>query len=293
MDGDAAKAAEDFGKLAATLAAQVAGTTPRRRPKRVLPRLFLRLIRPRNCFSGDAAESQRFIFLLASLVAEPPNGVELFGILTIRSDAAARLFQTLAEAGLDIPDTLPLLPLPATSYRDVIVKPLELIARRGQSLQISTTLVDQLVADATGADALPLLAFTLSYLYQEFGAAGKITLEQYQAVGGVTRSIDMALKRALDEPDSTPRIPATKEEQFAQLRAAFIPWLARIDPESGLPVRRVAQLGEFPASSIGIVRRLIKARLLILDRRSGADVVEVAHESLLRQWPDTDELASS
>ena len=91
---------------------------------------------------------------------------------------------------MEIPDTLPLLPLPATSYRDVILKPLELIARRGQRLEISTTLVDQLVADATGADALPLLAFTLSYLYQEFGAAGKISLEQYQAVGGVARSIE-------------------------------------------------------------------------------------------------------
>ena len=84
----------------------------------------------------------------------------------------------------------------------------------------------------------------------------------------------MALKRALSEPDSSPRIPATKEEQFAQLRAAFIPWLARIDPESGLPMRRVAQLSEFPANSIGIIQRLIKARLLILDRRSGADVVK-------------------
>ena len=50
-------------------------------------------------------------------------------------------------------------------------------------------------------------------------------------------------------------------------------------------MRRVAQLGEFPASSLGVVQRLVKARLLVLDRRSGSDVVEVAHESLLRQWP--------
>ena len=33
-----------------------------------------------------------------------------------------------------------------------------------------------------------------------------------------------------------------------------------------------------------MVERLIKARLLVADRRSGADVVEIAHESLLRQW---------
>ena len=283
--GDAAQAAVDFGKLMAAMTAQSLEQRLISDPKARTPALILAVDQAEELFAAeDAAESERFIFLLASLIEAPPNGVELFSIFTIRSDSAARLFQTLADAGLDLPDTLPLLPLPATSYRDVILAPLEVIARRGQRLQIDAPLVDQLVADATGADALPLLAFTLSYLYQEFSAAGRITLEQYQAVGGVTRSIDMALKRALSEPNNSPRIPEAKAEQFAELRAAFIPWLARIDPESGLPMRRVAKLSEFPTNSIGIVQRLIKARLLILDRRSGTDVVEVAHESLLRQW---------
>lgn len=286
MAGDAAKAATDFGKLMAALATQALEQRQVSDPKARTPALILAVDQAEELLTAeDAAESHRFILLLANLIAEQPNGLELFALFTIRSDAAARLFQTLADASLELPDTLPLLPLPATSYRDVIVKPLQVIARRGQNLQISTTLIDRLVADATGADALPLLAFTLSYLYQEFGAGGKITLEQYQAVGGVTRSIDMALKRAFEEPDNSPRIPASREAQFAQLRAAFIPWLARIDPESGLPMRRVAQLEDFPTNSIGIVQRLIKVRLLTLDRRSGADVVEVAHESLLRQWP--------
>lgn len=33
------------------------------------------------------------------------------------------------------------------------------------------------------------------------------------------------------------------------------------------------------------MERLVHARLLVVDRRSGADVIEVAHESLLRRWP--------
>jgi formylglycine-generating enzyme required for sulfatase activity len=286
MGADVIKAASEFAKLMATMAAQSLEQRRVGDPKARAPLLILAVDQAEELLAAeDAAESQRFVFLLAKLMSEPPNEVEPFAIFTIRSDAAARLFHTLTDAGLELPDTLPLLPLPRTSYRDVILKPLEVIARRGQTLQISTTLVDQLVADTSGADALPLLAFTLSYLYQEFSAAGKITLEQYQAAGGVTRSIDMAIKRALAEPFNSPAIPATKEEQFAQVRAAFIPWLARIDPESGLPMRRVAQLAEFPSDAVGIVQRLIKARLLILDRRSGVDVVEVAHESLLRQWP--------
>jgi formylglycine-generating enzyme required for sulfatase activity len=47
----------------------------------------------------------------------------------------------------------------------------------------------------------------------------------------------------------------------------------------------VARLEEIPPGSRAIVTRLIDARLLVADRRSGADIVDVAHESLLRQWP--------
>ena len=50
-------------------------------------------------------------------------------------------------------------------------------------------------------------------------------------------------------------------------------------------MRRVASPEEFPQSARAMVERLIEARLLVVDRRSGTDVVEVAHESLLRQWP--------
>ena len=93
---------------------------------------------------------------------------------------------------------------------------------------------------------MPLLAFTLSHLYQEFGAGGTITVDQYEAIGGIAGSIDMALKRALAKPGDAPAIPAAREEQLACMRAAFIPWLARVDPESGLPMRRVARLDEIP-----------------------------------------------
>jgi len=235
--------------------------------------------------SDDAEESQRALFLLAKLMQDPPEGVDLFALLTIRSDNAARLFQAVAEAGLEAPETLQLLPLPQTSYRDIILKPLEVIGRRGQVLTIDPALTEQLAKDATGGDALPLLAFTLSNLYQEYSASGSLTSQQYDTMGGVAGSINMALKRALSRPTDAPAIPAAKDAQLACLRAAFVPWLARIDPESGAAMRRVARLEEFAPSERAMVERLVEARLLVADRRSGADVVEIAHESLLRQWP--------
>jgi hypothetical protein len=114
--------------------------------------------------ADDRAESERFLFLLASVMREPPAGVEPFCLFTIRADGATRLSQIIADLNLEVPETLPLLPLPQSSYRDVILKPLEVVGRRGQNLTISPTLVDRLVADATGADALPMLAFLMSHL---------------------------------------------------------------------------------------------------------------------------------
>ena len=286
MAADQAVAAAAFTKLMSEVAAL--GLDQRRivDSGAQSPALVLAIDQAEELFaSDDQPESERFLFLLAQLLSDPPQGVEPFALFTIRADRAAPLFEAMTERKLEFPETLPLLPLPQTAYRDVILKPLEVIARRGQNLTIGAPLADRLVQDATGADALPLLAFTLSHLYEDFGAGGKITLEQYEAMGGIAGSIDMALKRALSKPGAEPAIPANKDEQLACLRSAFIPWLARVDPATGLPVRRVARLEEIPSGSRAIVARLIDARLLVADRRSGADIVDVAHESLLRQWP--------
>jgi formylglycine-generating enzyme required for sulfatase activity len=290
MTDDASKAAAAFKKLMAMATAQALEQRRIGDPEAPPPAIILAIDQAEELFASDnAAESQRFLFLLAELMKDAPTGVEPFAILTIRADAAGRLFQAITDQKLEFPETLPLLPLPQTSYRDVILKPLEVVARRGQRLTIDSALADRLVADATGADALPLLAFTLSHLYQDFGAGGSITLEQYQATGGVAGSIDMALKRALAKPGDAPAIPAMRTEQLALLRAAFIPWLARIDPDSGLAMRRVARLEEIPQDARAMVDRLVEARLLVVDRRADADVVDVAHESLLRQWPELTE----
>jgi WD40 repeat protein len=286
MTADESKAAEEFIKLAILAAAQALEQRRVGDHKARAPALTLAIDQAEELFAPEnEEESKRFLSLVAKLVNNPPPDVEPFGLLTIRSDSAAKLFQTIADEGLETPDTLPLLPLPQTGYRDIILKPLEVIARRGQRLVVEPALADRLVNDATGADALPLLAFTLSHLYQNFGAAGSITQTQYEEMGGVAGSIEMALTQALARPHDEPAIPAKKEEQLAVLRAAFIPWLARIDPETNTPMRRVARLDEFHGYAHAMVERLIEARLLVADRRSGVDVIEVAHESLLRRWP--------
>jgi hypothetical protein len=283
---DKQQAAEEFTRRIAAAAAQALEQRKVGDSEARQPAVILAIDQAEELLSADnASESERFLFLLANVMRAPPTGVDIYCLFTMRADGAARLFQTIADLNLEIPETLPLLPLPQSSYRDVILKPLEVLARRGQRLTLSPELVDRLVADATGADALPLLAFTISHLYREFSVTGSLTLQQYDSLGGIAGSIDAALKQALAKPADAPAIPVAKEEQLLQLRSAFIPWLARIDPNTGVPMRRVARLDEIPLNARAMVERLIEVRLLAVDRRSDADVVEVAHESLLRQWP--------
>ena len=284
---DAGQAVASFNKLIAAAAAQA---LERRRigdSAARPPALIFAVDQAEELFgTDDTAESERFLVLLASLIRDPPPSIEPFCLFTIRADGAARLFQTIADLNLEAPETLPLLPLPSSSYRDVIVKPLDLLARRGQRVALAPALAERLTADATGGDALPLLAFTIEHLYREFAPAGSLTLEQYESIGGTSGAIEKALGRALAKPADAPAIPAGRDEQLALLRAAFIPWLARVDPDTGERTRRVAQLNELPPASRAVVERLVAARLLTVDRRTGADVVEIAHESLLRQWPE-------
>jgi formylglycine-generating enzyme required for sulfatase activity len=256
----------------------------------VAPALVLAVDQAEELFAAeDADESQRFAKLLARLVREPPAGMALFTLFAVRADAAMQLHEMLRQHAFDPPETLLLLPLPRTSYREIVLKPLDLLAERGEKVAITPDLVERLIADSTGADALPLLAFTLSSLYADFAAAGTIGLEQYEVAGGVAGSIQRALKRALASPGDSPVIPAGREAQLAALRETFIPWLAAISPDTGLPMRRVAKLTEFSGETSAMVERLVAARLLVVDRHDGADVVEIAHESLLRQWPELTE----
>jgi hypothetical protein len=179
-----------------------------------------------------ASESKRFLSLLSCLMPAPAGDFELFLLLAIRADSVDRLLRALCTIGIDGPETFALLPLPSTSYRDVILKPIEVLARQGQRLTIEPALADRLVNDAIGADALPLLAFTLSRLHHAYASSGSheegsvrsLTHRHYVAMGGVGGSIDNALGEALVKSG----IVGTQ----TNLRRLIIPHLATWDREA-------------------------------------------------------------
>ncbi|HBL26326.1 MAG TPA: hypothetical protein DD490_05770 [Acidobacteria bacterium] len=234
----------------------------------------------------DPGEAGLFLTRLAEILR---HGPEALALVTIRSDAYEPLQSAEALAGLpQEPFNLP--PLAAADYRSVIDGPADRVTAAGRPLTLEPGLAPALLADAQGADALPLLGFTLERLYVEHGGDGKLTEADYQALGGVQGSIEAAVGDAFARPDAEPRISVAAAEREALLKRAFVPHLMGVNEANGEPVRRTACRADLPDAARGLIDRLIDRRLLLVDRRvleGGTEetVIEVAHEALLRRWP--------
>ena len=225
----------------------------------------------------NAAESERLLAMLASLLKAPPADVDPYVLLTIRADSVEALWQRLPALGLDAPETLPLLPLAPDAYRDIILKPAAVYSSRVRQITVEPELVAALAGNTGGADALPLLAFTLERLFGEAGTDGKLTLARYEGMGGLEGSIDRALAEARRKAGS-----AGSEQALHDL---FIPQLATWDPAANAAKRLVAKETELTAGDRAplapLANALVDARLLT----RGRDTIEVAHEALLRRPP--------
>jgi WD40 repeat protein/DNA-binding winged helix-turn-helix (wHTH) protein len=246
------------------------------------PKLVLPIDQTEELFSSEgAAEAENFLAMLASMLTGDGS---VLAIGTIRTEHYHRMQSEGLLSGVrrvlfDLP------PIPEFEYRQVVEGPAQVSALGPRGFTVEPALTERLIGDATGADALPLLALTLERLWTDYGAQGRLALDDYTAMGGVKGSIEAAVTGALSRPKHAPSIASDKAAQNAALRAAFIPWLVRVDPASRTALRRGAPAEKIPLASRAYVDRFVAARLLVADRRDGVDIIEVAHESLLRQWP--------
>ena len=160
-------------------------------------------------------------------------------------------------------------------------------------LQIDPQLTEALLQDVSGQDALPLLAFTLASLYEEYAANGTLTLADYNQFGRLHGVIGAAVEQALSAGAAAGALPKDKSSRLDLIRKAFIPHLARVN-EAGQFVRHLAIRSEIPVEAHQLVDRFAEHRLLTKDFRSsgteGYEVIEVAHEALLREWRDLNDM---
>ncbi|GAQ36831.1 WD-40 repeat protein [Mycobacterium pseudoshottsii JCM 15466] len=245
--------------------------------------LVLPLDRAEELFTSDAGVEAAGLLALIRDLALGTNGQDRLPLIvaaTIRTDRY-ELMQTAPQlAGLQTKQ-FDLRPMDATQFNRVITGPSQRSTDGGRPLYLDEELVRHLLADATGgADTLPLLSLTLAWLYRDYGSTGRLTLEPYAKRGGIDGVVQAEIHEILSSD------PDERAQQLKLLRAAFIPWLATINPDNDQPMRRLARWADLPDDSRPLLERFLARRLLIKDLRDGEVIVEVALESLLRQWGD-------
>ena len=244
------------------------------------PTIVLPVDQAEELFGVEAGEeASEFLTVVAGLLRDAQPTLPIVVVATVRADRFEPLQTAPQLAGLAAPRVFEdLRPMPPDRYREVICGPAARAQRAGSRLHWAPELVERLLGDsAAGADALPLLSLTLARLYEDYGD-GVVGLTEYEAMGAMRRVVVTEIDAVLSAD------PDTRERELQQLHDAFIPWLAAINPANDEPLRRAARWADLPADSHPLIEALVAKRLLVKDERDGTVVVEVALESLLRQW---------
>lgn len=216
-----------------------------------------------------AGGGEAFLAMLAQLL-EAEDG-RLLVIATLRSDYLGSL-QLHPSAVAGRADQFLLNPMRPEGILEVIEAP---AARVDLGLEPGLSL--RMTEDTRSGDALPLLALTLWELWKAHGAEGRLTLQHYEAFGGLEKAVERVAQEALQGS-------MVSDTDRRALRDAFIPALVRLG-EQGFS-RRPARWSELPVAARPLLEQLINRRLLV--RRGDDDrsmMLEVAHEALLRNWP--------
>ena len=253
------------------------------------PTIVLAIDQGEELFNEDGHdEASRLIAILTRTLKADRR---VLALVAMRSDAFPQLQSEPSLAEL-AKDTFTLDMMLEGSYRAVIEEPARLV--RPNPLRIDPQLIDALLEDISGQDALPLLAFTLAHLYEHYAADNELSLSGYEKLGRLKGVIDTTVKEAFAEGVAEGALPKDPKAQLALARAAFIPHLAQVNA-AGQFVRRVASRDEIPGEAKPLIDRFAERRLLIRDRRriagNDTEIIEVAHETLLRQPPFSEWLA--
>ncbi|MEV5709951.1 WD40 repeat domain-containing protein, partial [Actinoallomurus sp. NPDC052274] len=137
-------------------------------------------------------------------------------------------------------------------------------------------LVDLMVREASGNDALPLTGYVLEQLYERHGGSGRITINDYERAGGVAGAVARHADHVLAELE-----PRHGTDRVLETLLRFITW------QGVQPTRRRVRRSELDIAALDIVERFRDARLMV----DVEDSFDLAHEALLRQWEPLAQLA--
>jgi formylglycine-generating enzyme required for sulfatase activity/energy-coupling factor transporter ATP-binding protein EcfA2 len=161
-------------------------------------------------------------------------------------------------------------PMSEAELRQAIEKPAEKL-----QVRFEPGLVDRLLEDVGREPGhLPLLEFVLQRLWTDPERKGKdLRNAAYNAMGKLQGALTQSADAIYDR---------LKPAEQAQAKRLF---LQLVKPgEDAADTRRRARLDELGPQAQNLVAALTQARLLVTDRGSGGETVEVSHEALIRHW---------
>jgi DNA-binding SARP family transcriptional activator/WD40 repeat protein len=218
---------------------------------------------------GDASERSLFSKNLSELLAAD-GSVRV--LASVRVDFLELLLQDAELSGLLRRGAVEVVsPMNARELEACVRGPAE---RRG--LDVESSLVTQIVADVSARPgSMPLLQFALADLF-EHSDHTTLTLAGYDDIGGVAGALARRAESAFASlpqpqqdalPDLLVRLVGVDEERPATGRSA--------------PLRALDHTAQLLADE------LVRHRLLVSSNEPSTrePVVELAHESLLREWP--------
>ena len=146
-------------------------------------------------------------------------------------------------------------------------------------------LVNRMVDESGGEDALPLLAYVLEQLWNRYGRDDlRITAAEYDTFGGIENAVGLHAEKIFGQWQAELAAQGVSSEEIAQrtnaLRQLLLVDLAAFFADGRL-VRRPLAVINIPAELTGFVDKMETGRLLV--RREGT--TEVAHDALYRRWP--------
>jgi energy-coupling factor transporter ATP-binding protein EcfA2 len=228
----------------------------------------------------DPAERQAFFATLLGALAAVP--AKLCLILAMRSDFVGKCFEQ-AYGGLahQVERHLTaILPMTPAELTQAIAAP-----ARQVGLSLEPGLVDALLRDVDpNSGSLPLLQYTLTELWQR-RQHNQLKVSTYMQLGGVTGTLKQRADAVYDALNPTQQ--HTAKHIFLSL--------TQLGEGAEDTRRRIAQASlistQHPEAQVAqVIKRLADANLVVTDERTLEDrqhtaTVEVAHEALIRNWP--------
>ncbi|MFC7291194.1 toll/interleukin-1 receptor domain-containing protein [Hirschia litorea] len=241
------------------------------------PTIVLPIDQAEELFSVDNHSGKDAINLLTHCLTRVTN---LVVIATIRSDSLS-LLQKHEHLARQL-ELFNLPPLPPQAFKEVIEGPAGLSKK---PLKIEPALTEKLIKDLDTADALPLLAFTLERLTEEYVDNNLLELIKYnEGLGGLDGAINIAVEAVFKRAEADPDLPSSRSELDRLARQIFIPWLVQLDEANSSPMRRVSFLSSLPIHLHKLVAHFVDERLLVQSIVKAESCIEVSHEAVLRHW---------